>query len=174
MAHATLIVSQPGHKTLRVELSDGVTTIGRAEGNSVRLRHDRNVSRRHAQITAREDGYWLGDLTTRNGTTVNGNFVESEHKLAGGDVIGLGGTSTIQFCSETDKSTTVHSAVDSPAAEKEQRGVDVPAAAAPEKPKLAMTVLGIVGGFAVIAFFAGILLATGFVNTGTSRDVVST
>jgi pSer/pThr/pTyr-binding forkhead associated (FHA) protein len=173
MAHATLIVSQPGHKTLRVELSDGVTTIGRAEGNSVRLRHDRNVSRCHAQITARGDRYWLSDLTTRNGTTVNGNFVESEHKLASGDVIGLGGTSTIQFCSETEKSTPVHSAVDSPAAEEEQPSVDVPAAAAPDKPKLAMTILGIIGGLAVIAIFAGILLATGLVNPGTSRDVVS-
>ena len=173
MAHATLIVTQPGHKTLRVELSDGVTTIGRAEGNSVRLRHDRNVSRHHAQITAREDGYWLSDLTTRNGTTVNGNFVETEHKLAGDDVIGLGGTSTIQFCSETDKSTPVHSAVDSPVAEKEQPGVNVPAAAAPDKPKLAMTILGIIGGLAVIAIFAGILLAAGLVNPGASRDVVS-
>ena len=173
MAHATLIVSQPGHKTRRVELSDGVTTIGRAEGNSVRLRHDRRVSRRHAQITAREDGYWLSDLTTRNGTTVNGNFVEYEHKLAGGDVIGLGGISTIQFCSETEKSTPVHGAVDSPAAEKEQSSVDVPAAAATDKPKLAMTLLGIIGGLAVIAIFAGILLATGLVNPGTSRDLVS-
>ena len=173
MAHATLIVSQPGHKTLRVELSDGVATIGRAEGNSVRLRHDRNVSRRHAQITAREDGYWLSDLTTRNGTTVNGNFVESEHKLAGGDVIGLGGSSTIQFCSETEKSTPVHSAVDSPAAEKEQAGVDVPAAAAPDKPKLAMILFGIIGGLAVIAVFAGILFATGLVNRERSDHVIS-
>ena len=172
MAHATLIVSQSGHKTLRVELSDGVTTIGRAEGNGVRLRHDRKVSRRHAQISPREDGYWLSDLTTRNGTTVNGNFVEAEHKLADGDVIGLGGTSTIQFCSETEKSTPGQSAVDSPAADKEQPSVDVPVAAAPDKPKLAMTILGIIGGLAVIGIFAGILLATGLVNPGTSRDVV--
>jgi len=173
MAHATLIVSQPGHKALRVELPDGVTTIGRADGNSVRLRHDRNVSRHHAQITSREDGYWLSDLTTRNGTTVNGNFVEGEQKLAGGDVISLGGTSTIEFCAETEKSIPVHSAVDSPAAEKEQPSVDVPAAAAPGKPKLAMTILGVIGGLAVIAIFAGILLAAGLVNSGTSSDVVS-
>src|SRR5215203_1753267 len=128
MTHATLIVSQPGHKTLRVELLDGVTTMGRADGNSVRLRHDRNVSRHHAQITSREDGYWLSDLTTRNGTTINGNFVEGEQKLAGGDVISLGGTSTIEFCGEAPKSNPGDSAVDSPAAEKEQPSVDVPAA----------------------------------------------
>src|SRR4030095_17180884 len=97
MPHAPSILSHPRHNTLRVELSDRVTTIGRADENSVRLRHDRNVSRHHAQITLREDGYWVSELTTRNGTTVNGNFVEGEQKLAGADVISLGGTSTIEF-----------------------------------------------------------------------------
>jgi pSer/pThr/pTyr-binding forkhead associated (FHA) protein len=176
MAHATLIVSQPGHKTLRVELSDGVTTIGRAEGSSVRLRHDRNVSRRHAQITSREDGYWLSDLTTRNGTTINGNFVESEHKLAGGDVIGLGGTSTIEFCAETNNTKPVDSGVELPGDKREDtipQSVDLPATAGPEKPKLAMALLGVIGGLAVIAVFAGILFATGLINREKSNGRAS-
>src|SRR5829696_6269793 len=176
MAHATLIVSQPGHKALRVELPDGVTTIGRADGNSVRLRHDRNVSRHHAQITWREDGSWLSDLTTRNGTTINGNFVEGEQKLAGGDVIRLGGTSTIEFCAEAPKSNPVDSIVHSTPDEKEDavpQAAGVTPAVGPEKPKLAMTLFGIIGGLAVIAVFAGILFATGLVSREGSDNVIS-
>jgi pSer/pThr/pTyr-binding forkhead associated (FHA) protein len=176
MAHATLIVSQPRHNTLRVELSDRVTTIGRADGNSVRLRHDRNVSRHHAQITLREDGYWLSDLTTRNGTTVNGTFVEGEQKLAGGDVISLGGTSTIEFCAEANKSNPVDSIVLSTPDEKEDAvspTAEVTPTVGPEKPKLAMILFGIIGGLGVIAVFAGILFATGLVNRERSDNVIS-
>jgi FHA domain-containing protein len=171
MPYATLIVSQPGRETVRVELSDGVASIGRAEGNSIRLKYDRNVSRRHAEITLREDGYWLSDLTTRNGTTVNGSFVENEHKLVSGDVIGLGGTSTLQFSCETE--TTANKNVEPPALEKEEPSQSVSAGPQPEKSKLAVTALGIAGGVAVIAIFLGVLFVTGLLTSGKSQKLVS-
>ena len=176
MAHATLNVSQPGQRTLKIEISDGVTSIGRAEGNSVRLRHDGNVSRHHAEIVLREDGYWLHDLTTRNGTTVNGNLVQSEQRLFGGELICLGGTSTIEFCLPEEKQSQQPDNDARQLNSPEKSGdAAVSSASPPEqaKPRLSVTILGIAGGLVVIAIFGGILFATGVFNRHTSRETVA-
>ena len=95
MPSATLIINQPGHATREIELSDGVVSIGRALDNTLCLDGDTNVSRYHAVIEAREDGFWLSDLGSSNGTTLNDMPVESERQLKDGDLISVGGASTI-------------------------------------------------------------------------------
>ena len=176
---ATLIVSQPGHKTRSVEISSGVTSIGRAEGNSVRLRQDRKVSRHHAEITLRDDGYWLTDLGTRNGTTVNDNFIESEQKLANGDVIRLGGTSAIEFCIPEQSSNTAGKAIEPlPAAEENietsNRADSAPVVApAVSSSKLGVTIVGILGGVTLIALFGVILFASGLIYRQQSERPVA-
>ncbi len=75
----------------------GVTTIGRTTDNFISFPQDSNVSRYHAEIESRGEEYCLIDLNSSNGTTVNGNKVLGEVYLKDGDVIVLGGTSTIKF-----------------------------------------------------------------------------
>jgi hypothetical protein len=71
-------------------------TFGRTADNTVPL-DDTNVSRYHARIEQREDGYWIVDQGSSNGTTVNGTPVETEIMLQDGDVILFGGTSEVSF-----------------------------------------------------------------------------
>lgn len=81
-----------------MEVSDGRTSIGRALDNAVCLEDDTDVSRYHAAIEGRRDGFWLSDLGSRNGTSINDDPVESERKLDDGDLIRVGGASVIEFC----------------------------------------------------------------------------
>ncbi len=48
---------------------------------------DRQVSRNHARITHRADGYYIEDLGSKNGTHVNGNRIENGTFLNDGDVV---------------------------------------------------------------------------------------
>jgi pSer/pThr/pTyr-binding forkhead associated (FHA) protein len=155
--HATLVISQPGHKTRNVEISTDVTSIGRTEGNSVRLQHDRNVSRRHAEIRLRDDAFWIADLGTRNGTTVNGAFVESEQKLAHGDVIRLGGTSAIEFRLAEQQKPAAEPALPSEISQPAKAEPTI--TPAPASSVLVM-IVGIAGGVVLIALFGTILFAT--------------
>ena len=67
--------------------------VGRAPTADLRI-DDPRVSRLHARIEMRDDGVYVEDLGSRNGTTVNG--VPSEgRRLAPGDDIGIGSASII-------------------------------------------------------------------------------
>ena len=74
-------------------------TFGRTADNTVPF-DDTNVSRYHARIEQREDGYWVVDQGSSNGTTLNGTPVETEMMLEDGDVILFGGTSEVRFTLE--------------------------------------------------------------------------
>jgi ABC transport system ATP-binding/permease protein len=64
-------------------------SIGREAGNSVRLT-ERNISRKHAVLARRSDGWVLRDGGSYNGCFVNGNRVAGEQELAHTDLIQLG------------------------------------------------------------------------------------
>lgn len=49
------------------------------------------ISRQHARLTRRSQGYTLEDLGSRNGTTVNGHPITTTQVLHDGDQIELGG-----------------------------------------------------------------------------------
>jgi pSer/pThr/pTyr-binding forkhead associated (FHA) protein len=51
---------------------------------------DSNVSRRHAEIKARDGGYAVNDLGSTNGTKVNGVTITFERALRDGDIISVG------------------------------------------------------------------------------------
>jgi pSer/pThr/pTyr-binding forkhead associated (FHA) protein len=97
MSFAKLIVIQPGHPTREVLLDSGVVTIGRALDNSISLEGDSNVSRYHAEIEKRIDGFWIADLGSSNGTTVNDLSVDFDQLLSNGDLIGVGGSTIVEF-----------------------------------------------------------------------------
>ena len=63
-------------------------TIGREEGNSLRL-NDERVSRFHAKVQLDGDDYILTDLESTNGTRVNGTAVQIR-RLRIGDRVGVG------------------------------------------------------------------------------------
>ena len=71
MPKVTLIVN--GEK--EVDVAAPLITIGRTSDNGIPL-NDSNVSRYHARIEQREDGYWLVEQNSSNGTTVNGTEVD--------------------------------------------------------------------------------------------------
>ena len=80
-----------------IKLGQGVTTLGRTTDNNVSFASDSNVSRYHAEIEWRDGDFWLIDLGSSNGTTINGEAIKGDKKLKTGDEILLGGTSKIEF-----------------------------------------------------------------------------
>jgi hypothetical protein len=74
-------------------------TIGREEGNVVRL-NDERVSRYHAKVQFDNNEIILTDLESTNGTRVNGNVIQIR-RLRPGDRIGVG-RSLLLFGSENE------------------------------------------------------------------------
>lgn len=72
-----------------VALVNGVTLIGREPGCLIALL-DSMVSRRHARIQCDGDTAVIEDLSSRNGTWVNGILISGPHSLRDGDRIGIG------------------------------------------------------------------------------------
>jgi len=63
-------------------------SIGRTEGNDLVLNHP-SVSRKHARIESRANGWWIVDLKSTNGVKVNGNLI-TESQITTGDKILIG------------------------------------------------------------------------------------
>jgi hypothetical protein len=74
----------------RVALGEKPVIIGRLAECDIVL-GDPNVSRRHAEVRARGDGFEVADLGSTNGTRVNGVTVK-ERRLVDGDEITVGST----------------------------------------------------------------------------------
>ena len=87
MPNAKLKINEFGQEPLEIEIKSGLITLGRAPDNAVALVSDSNVSRYHAEIERRGDNFYLVDLNSRNGTFVNDEPVEGEHRLQEGDKI---------------------------------------------------------------------------------------
>ena len=64
-------------------------TVGRAVGNDIALADD-EVSRWHAVFERLGAQWYIRDLTSRNGTSVNGQPVGTERRLRPGDVVKIG------------------------------------------------------------------------------------
>src|SRR3989442_12333308 len=64
-------------------------TIGRSRDSDIFL-PDQWLSRHHAEIRHRSDGYYLVDMGSKNGTLLNGGRINDEQRLRPGDVITLG------------------------------------------------------------------------------------
>ncbi|MBC7226722.1 MAG: FHA domain-containing protein [Thermoflexales bacterium] len=66
-----------------------VNSLGRAPSSTIRL-SDPFVSSHHALITWREGRWWLEDLGSKNGTTLNDEPVTRPTVVDSGDLIGIG------------------------------------------------------------------------------------
>jgi len=71
--------------------STGIT-IGRGSQNTVALDDDDFASASHARVEPRQDGVWLEDAGSTNGTYLNGVKLSRPRKLTPGDLVRVGET----------------------------------------------------------------------------------
>ena len=158
-----------------VVLDDTIVTCGRAPDNVIALTNDSNISRYHAEIERRSDGYWIIDLNSSNGTTINGENLNGERPLHDGDRILLGGSSELEFLAGEKAETPAQTAqpaeesssgnlpvtvpdvstpsVETPAAAS--GGVETEAAAVSSGSKNLLLIAGIVCGVALLCVGGG-------------------
>ncbi|HEY5058979.1 MAG TPA: FHA domain-containing protein [Gaiellaceae bacterium] len=74
------------------ELESAEVTIGRGGQNDVALEGDEFASAQHVRIEPRDDGVWVLDLGSTNGTFVNGERLDRARRLEPGDVVRVGET----------------------------------------------------------------------------------
>jgi pSer/pThr/pTyr-binding forkhead associated (FHA) protein/tetratricopeptide (TPR) repeat protein len=84
-----LIIEDDEGKAVVVPLIRDEISIGRQEGNTIRLT-ERNVSRRHARLVRREGRYVLEDLGSHTGTKINGAPAKGPVPLSDGDHVVIG------------------------------------------------------------------------------------
>ena len=89
---ATLVIADPGSTGLPpgidVPLSV-ISSIGRHPSNLVPF-DDPSVSGEHAEITFVRERWWVRDLSSTNGTLVNGERIDGPTPLRSGDVVQFG------------------------------------------------------------------------------------
>jgi len=67
-------------------------TVGRGGQNDVAIDGDEFASARHVRFEPRQDGVWVRDLGSTNGTYVNGIRIDGLRRLLPGDVVRVGET----------------------------------------------------------------------------------
>jgi serine phosphatase RsbU (regulator of sigma subunit)/pSer/pThr/pTyr-binding forkhead associated (FHA) protein len=93
-----IAIQTAGGTRERYPLAKTRVTVGRSRDSDIFL-PDQWLSRHHAAIEERADGYWVSDLNSKNGTLLNGEPVRDWRRLRPGDVITLG-EHTLTFCAE--------------------------------------------------------------------------
>jgi serine phosphatase RsbU (regulator of sigma subunit) len=73
----------------RFPIAKDTVTVGRARSSDIFL-PDQWLSRHHAEIRRRGEDFYLHDLSSKNGTLLNGERVRDERRLRHGDVVSLG------------------------------------------------------------------------------------
>ena len=98
-----LLVNPPNGPERVVQLGLDTVTLGRSDANTLPLA-DTMASRFHARIECEEDGYYVIDRGSKNGTLVQGVSVK-RHRLHDGDEILIGDT-RIAFIAVGDPQAT--------------------------------------------------------------------
>jgi two-component system, cell cycle response regulator len=78
------------------ELDSPTAVIGRSREAAIHIT-DVGLSRRHAQIVRRSDGFYIEDLGSTNGTFYNGERLSGPHKLEDGSRIQIGENTVLRF-----------------------------------------------------------------------------
>lgn len=125
------------------EVTTPMVTIGRGSDNSIAFPADANVSRYHARIEQREDGFWLVEQGSSNGTTLNGADFDNEILLQDGDSILFGGSSRLDVQIENDEPEED--------AEEESEATPAQTTVAPEEAKSNKSLYLVAGGVLVLA-----------------------
>lgn len=89
------------------KLPPGEVVLGRAPDATLRIGDD-GVSRHHARIRVDGDAIWLEDLSSRNGTYLNGRRIERATALRDGDKIQIGRTTVLRFSYHDELDESFH------------------------------------------------------------------
>lgn len=84
-----LVITDDEGRTTVVPLDKDELSIGRGEGNTIRLT-ERNVSRKHAVLRRVARGYEIQDLKSYNGTKIGGAKITTPRPLRDGERIQIG------------------------------------------------------------------------------------
>jgi len=148
-----LIIEDDEGKTTEVPIIRDEITVGRKEGNTIRLT-ERNVSRRHARITRQGNGLFIEDLLSYNGIKVNGDRIQGKVAVGDGDRVQIGdyqvsvkldkGAAKVQVPGQGPQTTPVNRAeptlmsgtpaIPAPGAATLAQPVQAPVVKVPEKP----------------------------------------
>lgn len=95
---ACIVFTFEDGSTTTAPLDVDLLTLGRAEDSIVQLNCP-SVSSHHATVKAREDGYYVQDLGSSNGTWLNGAVVE-EARLEDGDRLSFGDVQAVFYATD--------------------------------------------------------------------------
>ena len=84
-----LVIEDDEGKTTVVPIVRDEITIGRKEGNTIRLT-ERNVSRRHARLVKGDNSIQIEDVASRYGTKFNGEKLQEGRQFREGDIVLIG------------------------------------------------------------------------------------
>ena len=84
-----LIIEDDVGETVEVPLRQDVTTIGRKDGNMIKLT-ERNVSRDHALLIRDNGSLFVEDLKSYTGVKINGERIQGKVQIQEGDLIEIG------------------------------------------------------------------------------------
>lgn len=147
-----------------IKIGEAVTTIGRASDNTISFANDSNISRYHVEIERRGEDFYLIELGSSNGTTVNGAPVESEKLLGEGDIITLGNSSVVEFYFDTEEiEEKAENAAGNDASEdfqaREEAEIEKDAQTTSKFPVM-LAVAGVTCGLAVVFVVAAVLFSS--------------
>ncbi|GEM_PF-2360548 len=152
---ATLVVIPPSQVAREVEISDGITSIGRALDNTIAIDGDSNISRYHAEIESRGSEFWIYDLGSSNGITVNDEDVTEDRLLKNGDTICVGGETLIEF--HYGQKKTFKEEEDEEEKEEKQKASAVAAASKPSTPTVSAPSSNTSGVLPILLVGTGVL-----------------
>jgi serine phosphatase RsbU (regulator of sigma subunit) len=110
---AEVTVYSPLFSPFRQQLQPEYVSIGRASDCTIPIK-DRYLSRKHAELVVANGAWLLKDCGSANGTYLNGNRVERDEPLHGGDRIRLGDTE-ILFETQEHNTDRILAVADAPA-----------------------------------------------------------
>ena len=94
---AKLILRKAGSKEVSIQITSPVLSIGRTKENSLTIKGDRKVSRRHARIDFVDGFFYITDLGSANGTYLNDRLIKLRTRMKDGDKVTIGDTAVVFF-----------------------------------------------------------------------------
>jgi pSer/pThr/pTyr-binding forkhead associated (FHA) protein len=135
-----LVISDDEGKTTVVPLVRDEITIGRKEGNTIRLT-ERNVSRKHARLFKANGAFTIEDLSSYNGIKVNGRKIGEPASLKAGDQVTIGDYLLALQVDAAENMTEPTTPIAAPDADAETAMIEAPGAGVEALPPARLVML---------------------------------
>lgn len=122
-----LVIADEEGSTSTVPIVRDEITIGRQEGNTIRLT-ERDVSREHARVIRKDDRVFVEDVKARYGVKKNGVKIKQREEFSPGDVITIGAYNlTLKSKKKPAKAPPMPRKKPAPPSERDQKTQIMPA-----------------------------------------------